>query len=128
MGDRPRGRQLAKRSYAEERAGKYTVKPSAELFRYWCYRWGYVPIKYELGAVLCLNPSEVSKKIHHRGFRDAEKIVLAREFELTTQEFCDLFFPGVFREDGTVILERDKKSKGIKTAKISDVYPMQNLK
>ena len=123
------GRKVAKDSHAKRRVStKWTVQPSAKLFSYWCYRWGYVPVKQEISEVLGVGPSVVSNKIHHIGFHDTEKVILAKEFELTTQEFCELFFPGVFREDGTIILDRDPKTKGVKPSKTYDIYPMQGLR
>lgn len=123
-----RGRGVKNSIYAPKRAGKRTVRPNAELFKYWCYRWGYVPIKEEIGSLLDVDPSTTDQKIHYRGFMDTEKIILAKEFELTAQEFVDLFYPGVFRENGTVILDREiKVGKSIKPERAFTTVPWRNL-
>lgn len=114
--------------YLKERAGKKAVRPDADLFRWWCYRWGYVPVKEEIGTLLGVNPDTASAKIHYRGFYDTEKVIIAKEFELTAQEFVDLFYPGVFNQDGDVVLDRERRlGKYVKSERAFDTVPWRNV-
>lgn len=107
-------------------AGKKTIQCDANLFRAWCRRFGYVPIQEEIGALLGVTDKHVARKINYRGFLDKEKIILAKEFELTAQEFVDLFYPNCFHPDGRIKLDREVKYLGVKE-RAFDIFPMTNL-
>lgn len=115
-------------SFARGRAGKKNIRPDPDLFHWWCHRWGYVPAKVEIGNMLGLRPEVAMNKINHRGFFDKEKIIIAKEFELTAQEFVDLFYPGCFHPDGNIILARDRRTAGVQRERITDAYPMRNVR
>lgn len=106
--------------------GQKSVPCDADLFRAWCRRFGYVPIQEEIGALLGLTTKHVANKINKRGFLDKEKIILAKEFELTAQEFVDLFFPNCFRPDGNIKLDREVKYLGVKERGF-DIFPMSSI-
>lgn len=107
--------------------GKWNIQPDSEFFKETARRWGYTPIGEVIGELIGLSAREVVHKINHSGFKDGEKIVIAKEFELTAQEFVDMFFPGRFRPDGTIILDREVKYHGIKEKRF-DVYPWRSYK
>lgn len=101
---------------------KKSIKVDRELFRYWCQRWGYTPIDKEIAAIIGVTPKHAKDKIVHRGFLDKEKIQIAKAFELNIQEFIDLFYPGYFRQDGNIILDREVKYKDAQE-RAFDVFP-----
>lgn len=100
----------------------YSIKPNRAMIRNFARRFGYTPMDRELSAVIGCAPSSIEHKMKHCNFKDHEKIAIAKEFELTAQEFVDMFYPDYFRPDGNIKLDREVKYKDVQERKF-DIFP-----
>lgn len=87
---------------------KKHLPPDRKLLMQKVRRWlgGYE----DLANVLGVTDKTMWNKLVHKNFKDLEKVLLARELELTREEFCDIFFPGIFTVDGKVIWDKPKRN------------------
>ena len=106
----------------KSKVGRKNIVPDKELFRYWCRRWGYIPMEEEIASLVGVSPKYIYEKMYKRGVADKEKIAIAKEFELTAQEFVDLFYPNYFHKNGHIKLDREVKYKDVYEKRF-DVFP-----
>ena len=100
----------------------YSIKPNRAMIRNFAVRFGYTPMSEELSAVIGCAPARIEHKLKRCNFKDHEKILIAKEFELTAQEFVDMFYPNYFRPDGNIKLDREVKYKDVKERGF-DIFP-----
>ena len=99
------------------------VPPNREMIKEYCRRFGHTPVDDGIAEIIGCSPASIVQKMKRANFKEKEKILIAKEFELTAQEFVDMFYPDVFHPDGNVKLDRQVRyGLAVKEPKI-DVFP-----
>ncbi len=92
----------------------YSIPPNKEMIRAYVRRFGAHGMWEEIAEIIGCAKDSVPHKLNHANFADHEKIAIAKEFELTAQEFVDMFYPHYFHADGNVKLDREVKYRDVK--------------
>lgn len=100
-----------------------SLPPNKRMIFDFCVRFGYTPILEEIAAVIGCSDKSITHKLNHANFQDREKVALAKEFELTAQEFVDMFFPGYFHSDGNVKLDREYHNPHVQRERAFNIFP-----